>query len=950
MRRYEDLGFISENRQPQRSYYIPKDGCTLLNGEWDFKFYDCDFEESYEEKEWDKIQVPSCWQLKGYENPNYANVAYPFPYDPPYVPTHNPMGVYRREFDVEDTKRDTYIVFEGVSSCLELFINDKYVGYSQGSHLQAEFDITEYVNAGKNTLIAKVRKWCSGSYLEDQDFFRFNGIFRDVYLLSRPKGHIKDIHITTDENVINVEFGGSAEVSLIDGGKVIQKKHGENFVSFEVENPVLWNAEKPYLYEIRFEYMGETILQKVGFVSYSIGENYEFLVNGTEVKLKGVNHHDTHPQNGWVMTDEEIKNDLLLMKKLNINTIRTSHYPPTPKFLELCDELGFYVMLETDLECHGIVNREAGGCGYDCIDNPEWVCVNPKWENSFVDRMERAYQRDKNHCSIFSWSTGNESGHGENHVAMIEYIRKNDSKRLVHAEDASRMSELSEDYGVSTSHYADRADIFSRMYEDIEGVTQKAENPNFKYPYFLCEYSHAMGNGPGDVCDYWDLIYKHKKLIGGCVWEWADHTVLENGVAKYGGDFKGEMTNDGNFCADGMVFHDRSLKAGSLEVKYAYQYMDCKLSGNAIVVHNRYDFTNLSEFEFKYQIKVDAKTTEEKTLVLDVKPKGSTKIEVSLPKSCTLGAYIHCFLIDKSGYTVAQKQLEIPLLPSENICLCENAETSEDESFIVFKGDGFSYRFSKDQGTFVSLLKKGVEQLVAPVRITSVRAPIDNERRVKQNWYWQGPWEAENLDRQFDKVYECGFDGKEITVKGSLAGVSRTPYLRYTLKYTVSSEGIINATLDANVKDKCTWLPRLGFEFKTPYDRSEFSYYGMGPYENYCDMHHGSMVDRYESCADDEYVNYIMPQEHGNHIKTKVLDMKNGLSFVAKDSMEINVSHYSFQTLMQSNHQDELEKSDCTNIRIDYKNSGVGSNSCGPELLEKYRLKEKEIHFEFYIK
>ncbi len=951
MKKYENLNCISENRESQRAYYIPKNGCTKLNGLWDFKFYECDFEEAYVEKEWHKIDVPSCWQLRGYENPNYANVAYPHPYDPPYVPDNNPMGIYRRAFEIQNIDRDTYIVFEGVSSCLELFINDKYVGYSQGSHLQAEFDITNYVKKGANTVTAKVRKWCSGSYLEDQDFFRLNGIFRDVYLLSRPKGHIKDIKITTDDNVIGIVFEGRAQISLIDAeGHLLGKTYAENKAQFTVENPVRWNAEKPYLYELLFEYEGEIISQKVGFVSYAIGENYEFLVNGTEVKLKGVNHHDTHPVNGWSMTDEELKNDLLLMKKLNINTIRTSHYPPTPVFLDICDELGFYVVLETDLETHGVGNREAGRCSYDCINNLEWPCANPLWKHVFVERMERAYQRDKNHCSIFSWSTGNESGHGDNHIAMIDYIRANDKKRLVHCEDACRAAEMSDFYGTDTTHYAERTDVYSMMYESIEAIKQKAENPNFKYPYFLCEYSHAMGNGPGDVCDYWELIYSHKKLIGGCVWEWADHTVIENGVPKYGGDFEGELTNDGNFCADGMVSHDRSLKAGSLEVKAAYQYMDCELSGDEIVVLNRYDFTNLSEYEFKYQIKVDGEKTEEKTLILDVEPKQTAKIKITLPKECILGAYVHCYLYDKLGYCVAGKQLEIPVLPHKKNMDSGAAKTTEDDNFIVFEGDGFSYTFSKHLGTFVSLVKNGEEQLKAPIRITSMRAPIDNERKVKQKWYWYDALQGENLDRQFDKVYECALCGAEVAVKGSLAGVSRTPYFIYTVKYTVMSDGTIKVALDGNVKDKCTWLPRLGFEIKTNYEKSDFRYYGMGPYENYCDMYHASMVDWYESSADSEYVNYIMPQEHGNHIKTKVLAIKNGLSFEAAENMEFNVSHYTSEMLMQVTHQDELTKADCTNIRIDYKNSGVGSNSCGPELLEKYRLSEKEIHFEFFIK
>jgi len=947
MRKYEDLKYISENREKQRAYYIPN-GYTLLNGEWDFKYFARDFDENLE-GEWDKISVPSCWQLKGYENPNYTNVVYPYPYDPPYVPTENPMGVYRRTFEITDTERETYIVFEGVSSSLELYINGEYVGYSQGSHLEAEFDISKYVKKGKNTVLAKVRKWCSGSYLEDQDFFRFNGIFRDVYILSRPIGHIKDIDIKTDGNNINILFDGEAEITLSDKGKVLDKGYFKNNATFTVENPAKWNAEKPYLYDLTFEYKGEVIEQKIGFVTYKIGKDYEFLVNDTEVKLKGVNHHDTNAENGWCMTDDEILEDLKLMKKLNINCVRTSHYPPTPKFLEFCDELGFYVMLETDLETHGGVNRKAGGTDYDCLDNPDWLCQKPEWKDAFLDRMERAYERDKNHTSIFSWSTGNESGHGDNHLAMIEYLRKTDPRRLIHCEDASRVASRSEFYGRDTTHFADRPDMFSMMYEDYATVLKRAEDPQFKYPYFACEYSHAMGNGPGDVKDYWDIFYKYKKMIGGCVWEWRDHTVIVDGVPKYGGDFEGELTYDGNFCSDGMVFHDRTLKAGSLEVKAAYQYMDVSLSDDILTVLNRYDFTNLKEYAFKYEIKVDGKLLEEKTWTLDIEPKKTSEIKLNLPKTATLGAYVNCYLLDSEGYEVARKQLEIPVFTENKREEKATARTEEDEKSIVFLGENFKYTFSKNLGTFVKIEKNGEEQIVSPIRLTSMRAPTDNDRNMKQKWYWYNIWEAENIDRQFDKVYDVCFKDGTVTVSGSLAGVGREPYFKYNLSYTVFEDGEIKAELKGKVKDDCIWLPRLGFEFKIPKEKQEFSYFGMGPYESYCDMKNGSMVDFYESTAENEYVNYIMPQEHGNHTDTKVLNIKNGLSFEA-EKMDINVSNYDFYALHTATHQDELKKTDWVNVRIDYKDSGIGSNSCGPFLSEKYRLDEKDISFEFYIK
>ena len=395
-------------------------------------------------------------------------------------------------------------------------------------------------------------------------------------------------------------------------------------------------------------------------------------------------------------------------------------------------------MLETDLEQHGAFLRNVGDTlGYDFIQDPQgWLCERPEWKASFVERMERAYQRDKNHTCIFSWSTGNESGHGDNHLAMIEYIRANDKKRLIHCEDATRASELSEYYGKDVTYFADRVDIFSRMYEDIEGIKKKAENPDFKMPYFLCEYSHAMGNGPGDVVDYWNLIYKHKKLIGGCIWEWADHTVLVDSVPKYGGDFEGEKTHDLNFCADGMVFYDRSFKAGTLEIKYAYQNMGAELKGDELFVLNRFSWTNLSECEFKYEITVDGKCIEEKTLILDIEPKESKAIKLNIPNECRLGAFVNCFLYDKNGLCIAQKQLEIPAAKIKKSRCTKLSESIENKHYIVFSGENFKYTFSKDLGTFISLIKNGEEQIKEPLRITAMRAPVDNERNLKAKWYW----------------------------------------------------------------------------------------------------------------------------------------------------------------------------------------------------------------------
>lgn len=947
MKHYENLTHISENRLPQRAYYIPENegAYTLLNGEWNFKFYARDYDEADVEKEWEKTSVPSCWQSLGYENPNYTNVCYPYPIDPPYVPSENPMGVYMREFEITDDARNTYIVFEGVSSCLELYINEKYVGYSQGSHLQAEFDITGFVTVGKNTVTAKVRKWCSGSYMEDQDMFRFNGIFRDVYLLSRPKGHIKDIDIKTEGEKILISFDGKTEITLTDNGTVLASGTFEKNAEFTVENPVLWNSEKPYLYTLTFKYEDEIITQKIGFVTYSIGENYEFLVNGTEVKLKGVNHHDSTPENGWCMTDEEIYTDLLLMKKLNINTVRTSHYPPSPKFLNMCDELGLYVMLETDIELHGFRNREAGGIGFDFDGNPDWISNQPQWKDAFLERMERAYMRDRNHTSIFSWSIGNESGLGENHLEMIKYLRNVDKKRFVHAEDASRAHDL---YDVT--RLFDESDFHSRMYTLISEITDFAKNENMKKPYFLCEYCHAMGNGPGDLYDYWEAIYKYPKLIGGCIWEWCDHVVMENGVPKYGGDFKGELTHDLNFCCDGLLFADRTFKAGTLEAKAVYQYMRCELSGGILRVTNLYDFTNLSEYTFTYTIEADGEKIFTESKSYDVAPKGFVEIPINIPEKCRLGAYVNCILTDKTGYQVASCQLELPCqIERMEKTVAKEFEIEETANRITLSKGTNSYTISKHTGMLESIIKNKEEQLAKPSQLTVWRAPTDNERQDKLKWGWYNIWEGENVNRLFTKAYGYEIETSSVTFDGSLSGVSRTPFLRFKITYTILEDGELSINLSAKVKENCIWLQRLGFEFKTPYEKDEFSYFGMGDMENYQDMCHHTRVGRFRSDARREFVNYVMPQEHGNHIKAKELKMASGLEFTG-DNFEFNVSHFTADNLEKAMHQDEILDEKITNIRIDYKNSGIGSHSCGSELLEKYRLLEKDIEFTFYIK
>lgn len=937
MRIYENPQKTSENRLKNRSWYIPE-GSELchLNGEWRFVYFE-NGDISGEIEEWGTIEVPSCWQLKGYGNPNYTNINYPFPCDPPYVPDINPVGIYERSFQLTDGSLDTYLVFEGVSSHAEVYINGKYAGFTQGSRLMAEFDITRLVSSGTNTVRVYVRQWCCGSYLEDQDAFRYNGIFRDVYILSRPHGHIFDLDIKAEGDSIVCTADADFTAELYDGEELLGSAASQGGRAvFTVEAPKLWTAETPELYTVKLHAAGETITRKTGFRTIALSEDYELLINGTPVKLKGVNHHDTDPVKGWTMSEEDILRDLKLMKQLNINTIRTSHYPPSPKFLDFCDEMGFYVILETDIETHGIVRRYANvGYGFD-VESTDWPCANREWKKEFLERMERAYERDKIHASIIMWSTGNESGYGENQHDMIEWLKKRDNMRLAHCEDASRKGT------------PDNTDVFSMMYPSVEKITEWADSDEIKQPVFMCEYAHAMGNGPGGIWDYWQAIYEHKKLIGGCVWEWADHVVLVDGVQKYGGDFAGELTNDGNFCCDGMVFSDRGFKPGTLEIKNTYAPFRVKWEDGALKLKNCFDFTSFDGYSFEYDITVDGVSAEKKIVRVNTKPgdEFTVKPAVQLPESCSLGCFITVRMTDKDGYEVGclQENIGIPVKAAENTASALRLEETENEAAAV--GEGFRYVVSKQTGMLTSILINGEEQLLEPSKLSYFRATTDNDRNIRAFWDRTNIWQGENFDCVFNKIYSCEISEGRMTFNGSSAGVSRKPFFHFNLVYEFFEDGRVKVSLGGKVRENVFWLPRLGFEFKLPFNKDEFSYFGNGPAESYRDMAHHGVIGWHDSSADGEYVNYVRPQEHGNHTACKELVIKNSLKFSA-DEMEISVLHHSIEDIDRAQHTDELKKSDGTHVRVDYKVSGIGSNSCGPALDEQYRLDEKDISFEF---
>ncbi len=936
MRIYENPQKTSENRLKPRSYYIPEgvSNYTLLNGQWKFKYFDKDIDYVSDIKDWDTIPVPSCWQLYGYDNPNYTNICYPFPCDQPYVPDDNPCGVYERDFYIEDNWGKHYFVFEGVSSCAFLYINGNYVGFTQGSHLQAEFDITDFVIKGTNTVRVKVLKWCCSSYIEDQDFLRFNGIFRDCYLLQRPEGHIEDVWVNSTDSEISVKLDGKATVTIFEANKEIFSGEVNDELVYCPENPILWNAEKPFLYKVVISRNDEVITLKTGLRKISVSEKFELLINDVPVKLFGVNHHDTSKYNGWCMTNEEIKKDLELIKELNINCIRTSHYPPTPYFVQLCDEMGFYVVLESDLECHGFNQRLPGGKFYD-TESGDWPTTLPEWRNEFVQRMERAVECFKCFSSIIMWSTSNECGYGTNLKAMIDWARNRDSSRLIHCCEASNKGRYD-------------PDSYSRMYLGLEELEKSANDKEINLPIFLCEYAHAMGNGPGDVWDYREIFDKYPNVIGGCVWEWADHVVVdEKGVQRYGGDFEGELTHDINFCCDGLVFADRTFKAGTLEVKAAYQPIKTTYNDGVLRVFNHYNFTDLNECEFSYKIECDGIKVTEKSVKLSCAPGKFIDVEVDkLDLESNFGAYITVTLV-KDGKTVAQTQHEYEARRKESINNSSLATLEEDEFNIYANSEKFSYTFSKHYGGFTSIIVDGVQQLNGLTKISVFKSLTDNERGIRPLWVRVNGWQGENLNASFNKVYDCNIVDGIIVVNGSIAGVSRVPIVKFKVTYKIFADGKIDVSVDANVREDATRLPRFGFDFELTKSTKDFTYFGFGPIESYCDMNHGALMGMYESNLDKEYVEYVRPQDHGNHFNTKYL--KIGKLCFTGDSFEFNASKYSTKALFDAWHTDELVEDDKTHLRIDYKVSGIGSASCGPDLSERYKLNDKHIKFMFTI-
>ena len=955
------------NRLPQRSYYIPAENAggaisprkdnpryLLLNGTWDFAYFDTPLslpDEISDINYENTLPVPSCWQLFGYGVLQYTNINYQIPCLPPEVPMINPVGVYHRELVITSDLPKKYLVFEGVCSMFEVYINGEFVGMSKGSRNQAEFDVSSYVKNGKNDIAVKIFTYSDATYLEDQDCLRYNGIFRDVYMLFRPKNHLRDISVSAKANgelTVKYDFSGEkvpVEISLFD-------PDGKQIAAGDVTSPVLWNAEEPRLYRMAFACGGEYISIRFGFRDVSIGKGGVLLLNGTPIKLKGVNRHDTHPEKGYAVSDEDIRRDLTLMKQNNINCIRTSHYPNTPYFAQLCDEMGFYVIEECDLELHGL----EGACRFK--KDPAYLIVdNPDWENAFLDRCERTLMRDKNSPSIIIWSLGNESSYGKNLQKMAKLCHAKDPSRLVHYEGARYYKRYHPEFtGVDP-----RIDFVSIMYPDVSYLYEQGENKEGDpRPFFMCEYGHAMGMGPGGLEDYWDAIYKYPRLCGGCVWEWADHAVKLSGEYYYGGDF-GEFPHDGEFCIDGLCYPDRTPHIGLMSLKKAIQPAKLTLSSGKIKIKNTLDFINLDMFfAGEAYIRCGEKFEKIADFTPSVKPKCEEEFEFSLPADAQERTFLEIYLkyisdtpYAKAGEVAAWEQIELP------VKITEKQKPASSDAPVVLTSVGrtvnicagaLDVTFDIPSGMITSCKKDGTEYLAAPAVLTAWRALTDNDRNIKRHF-------ADEFVRQMKENVTCAeydCDGKRavISFDGFFGAPSRFPHYMTRITYTVTPDKIsVSTDATKNASSAVEHLPRFAFMFTLRRGFENLEYFAKGPKSCYIDIQNHARYGIFKSTVTDEYEPYIRPQECANHVGAEYCTLSSGeMKFTVKGkAFEFSALHFSPDTLDDATHRHTLVPSENTYLLINYKVGGIGSNSCGPVLEPRYSLRDEHFVFDFDI-
>lgn len=1002
MKTWENHQIDGINRMPARAHFLTfpsKEKALLnnnrythafknLNGVWKFMFLDAPeyspegfFNSDFDVTKMDDITVPGNWQLQGYGKMHYSDLWYNFPINPPYVPTENPTGIYKRTFFVEESYRDKKIIirFCGVDSAYHLWINGKEVGYSKVARNESEFDITDLIRVGEeNDVTVRVYQWSDGTYLEDQDMWWESGIFRDVELIGVPKDGINDYKVIADlddeykNGIFKVEafLRTTKEVNvtfeLVDAGentvftKTVVAKEGKACIDEVIADVNHWTAETPYLYKLFMTVeddgqIVEVIPQNVGFRNIRLnGET--FLVNGVAIKFKGVNRHDYSPQNGRVVSREEIEKDIILMKQFNINAIRTSHYPNSYYLYDLCDEYGMYLIAETDLECHG----------FELTGDYKWITDDPSWELAYVSRMTRMIERDKNHPAIIFWSLGNESAFGCNFRKMTDVAHEMDPTRLVHYEG---------DFDVES------ADVYSTMYTWIENPKKpylmKDIIEKSKKPHIHCEYCHAMGNGPGNLKDYQDLVYAHDKLQGGFVWEWFDHGIesfTESGEKyyRYGGDFGDDPSNK-DFCIDGLIMPDRTPSPGLYEYKKVIEPITTTavdIQKGIINLLSRYDFANLDRFNLVYKVMED-------DVILQTGFMAVPSIEARANKDITLpynlsaikvkpGAHYYVNIsyqlredtrYASSGHELATAQFELPLYKEGIVVRPEGILNVEKEhTTLHVKGANFSLDFNLVNGNLMNIVRDGMQVLSKGPRLTLWRAPISNDMEIidklKKVYFL-------HLEHEVVMNIDYHMEGNILKVEVDTINSTTNSAWHFKTKYvyTVCPSGDIlidvEGTPSGRVDLAPDMLPRIGVSMHLDKSMEHVRYFGMGPGENYADSKEAAQMGLYANTVDGLFTNYVIPQENGNHMGCKWVSMTNdrGMGLLASTEGDFNfsASWYEDKDLDDAKHTCDLVKRDYIVFNVDYKQNALGTNSCGQWQLDKYRAKFEDFKLSFRL-
>lgn len=1008
---WENLAVLQRKRLPEHAWFFSYDSVSraltyqreassikLLNGRWKFYYADSPYEapahfyeQDYDTSHWEDIPVPSSWQMQGYGRPHYTNVQYPFPVDPPHIPTENPTGCYRRTFVVPEswTERKIVLRFEGVDSAFHVWINGHKAGYSQGSRTGSAFNITSLVTKGENTIAVRVYQWSDGSYIEDQDMWWLSGIFRDVYLIAKPQTSVQDVFIQAklDENyengVLDIETtidnlvpGLTLEVLLLDQQhkEIAKRSTAANDATLNVSLPVVhpkkWSAESPYLYHLllilkdKAGEVVEAIPNKVGFRTVELKDGV-MLVNGVPIMLKGVNRHDHHPVYGKAVPLNWMLEDVKLMKQHNINAVRTSHYPNDPRFYDLCDEYGLYVIDEADLECHG----------FEITGNIHQISDEPAWEAAYVDRMQRMVERDKNHPSIIMWSLGNESGFGRNHVAMAEWAKQRDPSRLIHYEGELDKMMWREDRRVEPEKDPKVSDVHTTMYTSVEMMDRLGARTDFKKPHIMCEYAHAMGNGPGNLKEYWEVFYKHKRLQGGFVWEWLDHGILQKTddgetYYAYGGDF-GDEPNDSNFVIDGLVRPDHTPSPGLLEYKKVIQPVCVKavdLANGKVVIHNRYDFIDLAHLRATWSVEVDGRVLESGMQDVPELTAGESAVctvpyhlpeEIPSLSDCLLNITFTLAGETKwapAGHEVAWEQFVLPAKRKVVTAVQHTGSGSirleETPTQFIAEGDVFKVVFNKIYGVMETWSYQGYHLLNQGPQLNLWRAPIDNDHRSVPMWKKHGLHQMQHRVKAVDCVQH--HDRIEFIAHIRTAPPVLAWGIEISYHYTVYGNGEIAIKVDGvPVGDFPETFPRIGLALTLPTDFDGVSWSGKGPGEAYVDSQEAVRYGVWSMKVADLYTPYVYPQENGNRHDVIWAALTNesgvGLKVVGDPRFDFSAHFYTTTDFDQARHTCDLRKRDFITLNLDHKQHGLGSASCGPDVLGEYQLKVEPFSFGFVL-